>query len=58
MKLDILVRIEGFHLRSGAVTSPGMDRDDTRGTYRAVRGQRETRGCAVCRLRHRHPPQC
>jgi hypothetical protein len=26
MKLDILVRIEGFHLRARAETSPGMDR--------------------------------
>jgi hypothetical protein len=40
MKLAILVRIEGFHLRAGAETSPGMDPDDTRGTYRTVRGQR------------------
>ena len=40
MKLDILSRIEGFHLRAGAESSPGMDHDDTRGTYRAVRGQR------------------
>jgi hypothetical protein len=40
MKLDILVRIEGFHLRAGAETSPGTDRDDTQGTYRALRGQR------------------
>jgi hypothetical protein len=26
MKLDILVRIGGFHLRARAETSPGMDR--------------------------------
>jgi hypothetical protein len=40
MKLDILVRIEAFHLRAGAETSPGMDRDDTRVAYCALRGQR------------------
>jgi hypothetical protein len=40
MKLDILV--EAFHLRAGAETSPGMDRDDP-SAYRAVRVQRETR---------------
>jgi hypothetical protein len=40
MKLDMLVRIEGFHLHAGAETRPGMDRDDTRGTYCALRGQR------------------
>jgi hypothetical protein len=36
VKLNILVRIEGFHLRVGAETSPGMDRDDTRGTALVV----------------------
>jgi hypothetical protein len=57
MKLDMLVRIEGFHLRAGAETSPGMDRDDTRGTYCALRGQRgkcERKGLGrVCRAEPR-----
>ena len=38
MKLDILVRIEAF--AQARITRPGMDRDDTRGTYCALRGQR------------------
>lgn len=38
MKLDIVVRIEAF--TQARITRPGMDRDDTRGTYCALRGQR------------------
>jgi hypothetical protein len=54
LKLDLLVRIEGFHLRAGAGTSPGMDRDDTRETHRAVRGQQgnEAVRCPTV-IRHR-----
>ena len=37
MKLDILVWIEAF--AQARITRPGMDRDDTRGTYCALRGQ-------------------
>jgi hypothetical protein len=38
MKLDILVQIEAF--AKARITRPGMDHDDTRGTYCALRGQR------------------
>jgi hypothetical protein len=52
MKLDILVRIGGFHLRARAETSPGMDRVTPTEPIApcAVRGKCERKGSRrVCR---------
>jgi hypothetical protein len=46
--MKALFRIEAFHLRVGEEDENGMDRDNTRGTYRALCGQRGNANVKAC----------